>query len=176
MAWNNKADTLIYDFSDLIKEAKMLTPTKRNVLKILSSFYNPMGFMQPIILGLKILMQNIFKEKLDWDEMLSQKLLKDWHNCLTKLEKLGSSEKHRRFEIGNNNNPVVKRELHCFCDANLNGYEGCIYVKTIYKSWKISVKLLSSKSRVAPLKQETIQRLGLLGTLLLFRLMLSVKR
>ena len=121
-------------------------------------------------------MQNIFKEKLDWDEMLSQKLLKDWHDCLTKLEKLGSIEKHRRFEIGKNKNPVVKRELHCFCDANLNGYEACIYVKTIYKSWKISVKLLSSKSRVAPLKQETIQRLGLLGTLLLFRLMLSVKR
>ena len=56
-------DTLIYDFSDLVTEAKLLTPTKRNVLKILSSFYNPMDLIQPIIIGLKIRMQNICKEK-----------------------------------------------------------------------------------------------------------------
>ena len=62
MTWNNKRDTLIYDFSDLIKEAKMLTPTKRNVLKILSSFYNPMSLIPLIILGLKILMQYICKK------------------------------------------------------------------------------------------------------------------
>ena len=75
VTWDNKADTLISDFLDLIKEAKLLKPTKRNVLKILSSFYDPMGLIQPIIIGLKILMQNICKEKLGWDIMLSQKLL-----------------------------------------------------------------------------------------------------
>ena len=88
---------------------------------------------------------------------------------------MGSIETHRRFEIGNNTNPVVKREFHGFCDASLNGYGAYVYVKTIYKSGKISVKLLSSKSRVAPLKQETIPRLELLGALLLSRLMLSVR-
>ena len=41
--------------------------------------------------------------------MLSQKLLKDWHDCLRKLEKLGSIETHHRFEIGNNTNPWVKK-------------------------------------------------------------------
>ena len=81
-----------------------------------------------------------------------------------KLEKMGNIEAHRRFEIGNNTNPVVKQEFHDFCDASS--------VKTIYKSGKISVKLLSAKSRVAPLKQETIPRLELLGALLLSRLML----
>ena len=34
VAWNNKADTLICGFSDLIKEVRKLTPRKRNVLKI----------------------------------------------------------------------------------------------------------------------------------------------
>ena len=100
VTWNNKTDTLIHGFSDLIKEAKLLKPTKRNVLKILSSFYDPMGLIQPIIIGLKTLMQNICKEKLDWDDILSHKFLEDWHDCLTKLEKVGSIETHRRFEIG----------------------------------------------------------------------------
>ena len=57
----------------------------------------------------------------------------------------------------------------------MNGYGACIYVKTIYKSGKISVKLLSSKSRAAPPRQETMPRLELLGALLLSRLMLSVR-
>ena len=88
---------------------------------------------------------------------------------------MGIIETHHRFERGNNTNPVVKREFHGFCDASLNGYKACIYVKTIYKSGKIFVKLLSSKSREAPLKQETILRLELLGALLLSRLMLSLR-
>ena len=80
MTWNNKTDTLIYDFLDLIKEAKLLKPTKRNVLNILSSFYDSLGLTQPIIIGLKILMQSICKEKLHWDHIVSQKLLEDWHD------------------------------------------------------------------------------------------------
>ena len=35
VTWENKEDTLIYDSSELIREAKALKPTKRNVLKIL---------------------------------------------------------------------------------------------------------------------------------------------
>ena len=59
VTWDNKTGTLIYDFSDLIKEAKLLTPTKRNVLKVLSSFYNPMCLIQPMIIGLNILIQHL---------------------------------------------------------------------------------------------------------------------
>ena len=67
---------------DLIREAKMLTHTKRNILEISSSIYDLMCLIQAILKGLKTLMQNICKEKLDWDEMLLQKLLRDWHDCL----------------------------------------------------------------------------------------------
>ena len=88
----------------------------------------------------------------DWDVILSQKLLKDWHDCLTKLKKLGRIETHRRFEIGNNTNLVVKRELHVFYDNSLNIFGVCNYVKTIYKWGNISVNLVLPKSRLAPLK------------------------
>ena len=83
-----------------------------------------MGLIQPIIIGLKILMQSICKDKWDWGEILSQKLLNDWHNCLTKLENFGSIETHRRFEIGKSTKPVVKRELHDFCDGQFKGLWG----------------------------------------------------
>ena len=67
------------------------------------------------------------------------------------------------------------RELHGFSDASNRGYGACVYVRSIYKSQKVTVKLLTSKSRVAPLKTETIARLELLGNLLLSRLSKSVK-
>ena len=65
----------------------MLAPAKRHVLKTLLSFYDHLGLIQQTIIGLKDTYQNICQEKLDWDEMLSKKILKDWHDCLTKLEK-----------------------------------------------------------------------------------------
>ena len=87
-------------------------------------------------------MQNICQEKLDWDEMLSKQILKDWQ-LFDKIRKTLSIETHCLFETGNNTNPVQKKKkLHGFCDASLNGYEGCIYVKTTYKPRKISVKIL----------------------------------
>ena len=55
----------------------MLTHTKRNILEISSSIHDLMCLIQAILKGLKTLMQNICKEKLDWDEMLLQKLLRD---------------------------------------------------------------------------------------------------
>ena len=88
-------------------------------------------------------MQNICQEKLDWDEMLSKQILKDWHDCLTKLEKHWVL-KHTVF-LKQGITLIQykkKKKLHGFCDASLNGYEGCIYVKTTYKPRKISVKIL----------------------------------
>jgi len=38
VVWNNKKDILIYDFSELIKEAETLIPTERKVLRILSQY------------------------------------------------------------------------------------------------------------------------------------------
>lgn len=107
----------------------MLTHTKRNVLEISSSIYDPMCLIQAILKGLKILTQNICKEKLDWDEMLSPKLLRNWHDCLAKLKKLGSIEIHSHFETGNNTNLVAKRKLHGFSDASLNDHGLVIMLK-----------------------------------------------
>ena len=60
-------------------------------------------------------------------------------------------------------------EIHGFSDACNHGYGACLYIR------KISVSLLCSKSRVAPLKTQTIPRLELNAALLLARLFKNVK-
>ena len=41
--WNTKTDEFVFRFSNLVDQAKSLETTKRNVLKVSASFYDPLG-------------------------------------------------------------------------------------------------------------------------------------
>ena len=105
---------------------------------------------------MKILLEELHKKNIDWDEEIRDELLHKWVRCLDDIESIGRIEVSRRFEEGNSSDPVVKRELHGFSDASEQGYGACIYVRSICESGKISVKLLTSKSRVAPIKKDPV--------------------
>ena len=84
--WDEDKDNLIFDFSDICKFSKTLPVTKRNVLKVLAMFYDPIGFLQPILIKLKVLFQQICKNKFNWDEEISSDLKKNWERILNNLE------------------------------------------------------------------------------------------
>ena len=64
-------------------------------------------------------------------------------------------------------------ELHGFCDGSIVAYAAVLYL-VIKSPDTCTVRMIASKSRVAPIQQQTIPRLELLGALLLARLMKSV--
>ncbi|GFR23886.1 integrase catalytic domain-containing protein [Trichonephila clavata] len=66
-------------------------------------------------------------------------------------------------------------EIDTFSDASIKAYGAVSYVR-LKTSNKISVHLLASKSRVAPLKSLTLPRLELMGALLAARLAKEVSR
>ncbi|GFW91015.1 integrase catalytic domain-containing protein [Trichonephila clavipes] len=66
-------------------------------------------------------------------------------------------------------------ELHSFCDASKKAYGEAIYLRTKSRNG-ISVKLVTSKSRVAPLNCVTLPRLELLEALVAARLASKVKK
>ncbi|GBL75284.1 hypothetical protein AVEN_194507-1 [Araneus ventricosus] len=70
----------------------------------------------------------------------------------------------------------ISVELHGFADASELAYGAVIYVKSINSFGGYEVKLLISKSRVAPLKFVTIPRLELCAAVLLSKLMRRVLR
>ena len=57
-------------FQTQVGSAQVLMPIKRNVLRVLASFYDPMGLISPIIVQMKILLQDICKTNYHWDAEL----------------------------------------------------------------------------------------------------------
>ena len=49
-----------------MKDAHKSKSAKRKLLKVVSSFYDPIGLIQPIMISLKILLQETHRLKLGW--------------------------------------------------------------------------------------------------------------
>jgi len=58
---------------------KVLVPTKREVLQVLMSIFDPLGLLSCHTIGLKILLQKIWRSNISWDQELPKSLLEDWN-------------------------------------------------------------------------------------------------
>ncbi|XP_068691801.1 uncharacterized protein [Montipora foliosa] len=96
-----------------------------------------------------------------------------WHKLLNGLESVTALSLPRRYFQGVQDK-VVSCSLHGFGDASSKAYAAVIYlqVTTTVGSY---VKLVASKSRVAPVKELTIPRLEILAALVLARIITHVK-
>ena len=154
MGWNPSED----QFSFSVKEVKVKTITKRNILSNISRLYDPLGLATAVIKA-KIALQDVWKAKrFDWDDPLPVELSNQWRRLFCDIEAL------RNISIPRCLKPEVSSgvsTLHVFSDASIAAYGAAAYL-----SWSTptspKVSLVSSKARVAPLKQSTIPRLELL--------------
>ena len=67
-------------------------PTKRNILSILSSFYDPTGFIQFLTITMKVLSQDICKSKINCDDELSQESKVRWFKIIKDISHNNSFE------------------------------------------------------------------------------------
>ena len=131
--------------------------------------------LELIMINFKILFQQICLTKIQWDEEITSDLRQNWDKILYTLENIGKIPIPRDVVKQDINDPIELIELHDFSDASLQNYGAFIYIRAISKRGNVSVNLIASKSRLAPMKQNTIPRLEFLGNILLSRLMNSVK-
>lgn len=126
-----------------------------------------------MIVCMKILFQNLCCENRGWDEELEGNSSRNFHEWIADLSKIeGISISRCIYE--RTKQEVLECELHGFGDASSKAY--CAVVYLVYKTNEgTSAKLLTSKSRVAPLKKLTIPRLELMSARILAQLMDTVK-
>lgn len=71
----------------------------------------------------------------------------------------------------NVSDPFSSVQLHGFSDASKSANGCVVYLRFETRSGKIKTVLVTSKSRVSPLKSQTMPRLELMGALILSRLL-----
>lgn len=146
-------------------ETKILT--KNVVLSQLARMYDPMGLLAPIVTRGKVFFQAICKAKIPWDTALPNELKESWENYVQSLQEVKRLKFRRSiFEFARTE---VDIQLHGFCDASQIAYGACCYVRVVYNNDTVSMTLFQARSRVTPLKKETmdITRLELEAALLL---------
>ena len=171
--WDLDRDEFVFEVEKIASSGLAIPYTKRNILKISATFYDPVGFICPIVLQAKLLFQKLCSMKLDWDEAVTGEIGDKWERFLNELFNYDSL-RVERFILGRVSEKILQMELHGFCDSSEVAYAGVVYAKIVTNNG-IQVKLLSGKSKVAPLKKVSIPRLELLSCLLLAKLMISVK-
>lgn len=156
--WNNTSDMFKYKVASLPKENQSYT--KRQILSESAKLFDPIGWVQPIIIVAKILLQNLWEMKLDWDESLDQEIVEQWIKYKNDMESVTRIEIPRCLGLGNEN---TKYEVHVFADASEKAYGAVAYLRNINEQ---TVNIIMAKSRVAPLKKITLARLELCAALL----------
>lgn len=163
LKWNPSNDSFSYSVHVFDKPC-----TKRNMLSELARIYDPLGFLTPVTLYSKLLIQNLWTLKLDWDEKPPQNILNKWQCYQEQLHCISSLIIPRH--ILNSYNDYETIDLCGFCDGSLAAYSACVYVRITYQN-EIKTVLLCAKSKVAPLKRLSIPRIELCGALLLSKLL-----
>lgn len=161
--WNAQTDGIQYSFHDLGNSNQV---TKRTTLSAICQIYDPLGLLGPVIIVAKLIIQELWKLKLGWDETLPQNLHSKWLQLKNDLDNLNNLRIPRHAVISD----YVEIELHGFCDSSVQAYGACIYIRCKSSLGRFSSQLLCAKSRVAPLKQITLPRLELCGAVLLSHL------
>ena len=172
VSWDQERDEFVFQFKDPVSLARSLEPTKRNILKISASFYDPLGFISPVTAMVKQIFQILCKDKIEWDEKISDEVKVTWEQFLCDIENM-REVRVRRFSFVQPEEKILSVELVGFCDSSSHIYCGVVYLRVV-TTVGIRVSFLAAKTKVAPLKPISIPKLELLSCVLLCKLLSQV--
>lgn len=168
MLWNKTTDSLFCDLTS-VNDIK-LNVTRRVILSTVHKIFDPLGFLCPVTLLPKIMVQQTWKLKIGWDVELPEEIQQefaDWSQDLQLLSDVAIPRSLSLYE-------ATKLSLHTFVDASRSAYSAAVFLRRIHRQM-VTVDLIQAKSRVAPLHKTTIPRLELLACCIGARLTSTVK-
>ena len=107
-------------------------------------------------------MQELWKHNLTWDKELPDNFKQNWIKWLNELQNLTPLEIPRQYF----NYVGSEVQLHVFCDSSQLEYGTVAYLRETTPNSGTKCTFLMSKSKVAPIKPQTMPRLELLAAVL----------
>ena len=164
VAWDVKNDHLIYNHLSVQEYAGKFT--KRLLASVTARLFDPLGAVAPFIIVGKMLLQECWRQKLTWDEEITNELLDRWLDWCSQIPLLCNIWEARAVEAPGFGD-VLDKELHAFCDASEKAMGAVVYVKVTYRSpfcgTTTTVSRILAKGKVAPIHAMTLPRKELVG-------------
>jgi hypothetical protein len=118
---------------------------------------------------MKILYQQLWEEKLGWDDTVPEPYRTKHQEWRTQLPDIRIPRRYFSEEA------ILTVELHGFSDASEAAYAAVVYLRATYPVHSPTCRLVMAKTKVAPVKTISVPRLELCGTSLLAKLLTSVR-
>ncbi|XP_064638311.1 uncharacterized protein LOC135494326 [Lineus longissimus] len=139
--------------------------TKRDIVRITSSIFDPLGIVSPVHKRAKTFIQKLWSRDIGWDQPIPNDLVETWSELSHELNAATKTWIRRKY-FDSVDKSKDSFELHVFGDANPESYGAGVYLKR-----GRDCKLVMSRARVAPVKPITLPRLELMAALIGSRLL-----
>ncbi|XP_058449120.1 uncharacterized protein LOC131429087 [Malaya genurostris] len=178
LLWSTETDELY--FSTMMSTEISLVddnqrPTKRQILKCLMGFFDPLGLLSLFHIHGKMLLQDVWRSGIEWDELVSDRIFERWQKWTKLFEEVSDVRIPRCYF----HQATVKRydglQLHVFVDASEVAYSVAVYFRLVNSDGVGECTLVSAKAKVAPLKPLSVPRMELQAAVLGSRLMKFVE-
>ena len=126
--------------------------TMRSLLKLTAKVFDPLGLLSPFTITMKYHFQSLCLEKLVWDVKLQGNHQRLWKNFVSSLIQLNNVRVPLCYFTSPSTPTVI--QIHAFSmlsDASKKACAAADYLRLEYEDGSVEVKLLSEKTRVAPI-------------------------
>ena len=162
LTWNATNDMLYLSLEKMIRKSEAITKlTKRSTISFASKLFDPLGYVEPITVKAKNMIQDLWKRNLNWYEDVPSEHKDQWLNWISDISNLTSVEIPGPYFFTS----ISNRQLHIFCDRSQLAYRGVAYLRGMSGA-EIYTRFTMAKTRVAPIKTQTLPQLELLAALL----------
>lgn len=179
MWWQTADDNLTYSlrFVSIYTEIteSHQPPTKRQLLKLLMSIYDPLGLIAQFLVGLKMILQEVHRTPVNWDDHIEEEQFKKWQSWVQHLPKIENIRLPRCYLNQIPSWDDTRVSLHTFVDANESAMATTVFIR-IERQNEVQVSLVAAKSRNSPTKKTSIPRLELQAAVIGARLTHAVKK
>ncbi|XP_070067182.1 uncharacterized protein [Drosophila virilis] len=157
---------------NLLAKASKERPTKRRVLSVIMSIFDPIGLLGFFNIRAKIILQNIWRSNIGWDDDLTNEDEADWQHWLDLVSNLNAVRIPRCMKWVSRTQAV---QMHTFVDASMNAYAAVVFLRAELDG-QLHYSVVAKKPTVAPLKPVSIPRMELMAAVLGLRLAKCIQK
>ena len=123
--WNLQDDTFVCGGLKSTLNSDRAVVTKRTIVREVAQVFDPCGWFAPVVVLAKLLVQELWREGVAWDDPVSEETKRRWQVIRENLESVPTLS-IPRYVCGTE----ARFQLHVFCDASQKAAAAVVILRT----------------------------------------------